>query len=140
MRYALVLLLAVLSGAQELPESPRPQARIDYSEHLTWKQTFKSKRLWLSEGVMAGSMAFDIKSTLDGQDRCPWLVEKNQFWGVGPRPTPWQLTRRDVAVFGIVSGVNLLASKYLSPWVTFGPAAGFSARHIQGGVEWMNCR
>jgi len=89
---------------------------------------------------MAGSMAFDIKSTLDGQDRCPWLVEKNQFWGVGPRPTPWQLTRRDVAVFGIVSGVNLLASKYLSPWVTFGPAAGFSARHIQGGVEWMNCR
>lgn len=121
--------------------APAPVTYPDYSEHLTWKQAVTSKRFLIVEGLMAGAMAFDDYQTVRGLRECPWLVEKNQFWWVGPRPTAGELVTRDLTVFGIVTGVNLLASKYLSPWVTIGPGSAFVGRHVQGGVEWMReCR
>jgi hypothetical protein len=152
MRLFMLMLLAGVCAAQELPDAPsavpawgvappvkcgpkwlggcfrgRPQ--------LTWAEAAKSKKFWIPTAIVFGAIVFDVEATHQGiaHGVC---IEGND--DLPAYPSRGELYRNALYTKGVIIGMGYVFTKLKVPWPVYAGMATYSVQsNIRGGVGWL---
>lgn len=132
---------------EQFPEAPEPVTRRadgglkhDLMENARIRRAERSymRKFWIAHGVFLATNVFDIEMT--HQRIAHYKCVEGGEGIVDPHASRGEMYRKDMIVFGAITGMDLLFAKARPPkafkWVPFIGSSYGTVMHLRAGIRW----